>query len=68
MNKSQQMKFESLYRKHVNALKRQGKAASTMDVYARAVRRVAERFDCCPDNLTQEQLEAHFDALVASHS
>jgi len=32
------------------------------------VRRVAERFDCCPDNLTQEQLEAHFDALVASHS
>jgi integrase/recombinase XerD len=68
MNKSQQVKFEPLYRKHVSALKRQGKAASTIDVYARAVRRVAERFDCCPDALTQEQLEAHFDALVASHS
>lgn len=68
MNKSQQVKFESLYRKHVSALKRQGKAESTIDVYARAVRRVAQFWDCCPDRLTQEQLEAHFDALVASHS
>jgi integrase/recombinase XerD len=68
MNKSQQVKFESLYRKHVSALKRQGKAEKTIDVYARAVQRVAEFWDCCPDQLTQEQLEAHFDALVASHS
>jgi integrase len=68
MNKSQQVKFESLYRKHVSALKRQGKAEKTIDVYARAVRRVAEFWDCCPDRLTQDQLEAHFDALVASHS
>jgi integrase len=68
MNRSQQIKFQSLYRKHVSALKRQGKAESTIDVYARAVRRVASFWDCCPDRLTQEQLEAHFDALVASHS
>lgn len=68
MNKSQRVKFESLYRRHVSALKRQGKAESTIDVYARAVRRVAEFCDCCPDQLTQEQLEAHFDALVQSHS
>jgi hypothetical protein len=68
MNKSQQVKFHSLCRKHVSALKRQGKTASTIDVYARAVRRVAEFWDCCPDKLTQDQLEAHFDALVASHS
>lgn len=68
MNKSQQAKFDVLYRKHVSALKRQGKAEKTIDVYARAVRRVAEFSDCCPDKLTQEQLEAHFDALVASHS
>ena len=59
MNKSQQVKFDALYRKHVSALKRQGKAESTIDVYARAVRRVAEFSDCCPDKLTQEQLEAH---------
>jgi integrase/recombinase XerD len=68
MNKSQQVKFESLYAKHVSALKRQGKADKTIEVYARAVRRVAQFWDCCPDRLTQEQLEAHFDALVASHS
>jgi integrase/recombinase XerD len=68
MNKSQQVKYQSLYRKHVSALKRQGKAESTIDVYARAVRRVAEFWDCCPDKLTQDQLEAHFDALVVSHS
>lgn len=68
MNKSQQVKFESLYRKHLSALKRHGKADKTIDVYARAVRRVAQFWDCCPDKLTQDQLEAHFDALVASHS
>lgn len=65
MNKSQQVKFESLYRTHVSALKRQGKADKTIDVYARAVRRVAQFWDCCPHKLTQEQLGAHFDALVA---
>jgi integrase/recombinase XerD len=68
MNKSQQVRFESLYAKHVSALKRQGKADKTIEVYARAVRRVAQCLDCCPDKLTQQQLEAHFDALVASHS
>jgi integrase/recombinase XerD len=68
MNKSQQIRYSSLCDKHVSALKRQGKADKTIDVYARAVRRVAERFDCCPDRLTQDQLETHFDALIASHS
>ena len=68
MTKSQKARFAALYRKHVSALKRQGKAESTIDVYARAVRRIAERFDCCPDNLKQEQLEAHFDDLVETHS
>jgi integrase len=68
MNKSQQSRYASLYDKHVSALKRQGKAGKTIDVYSRAVRRVAERFDCCPDRLTQDQLESHFDALIGSHS
>ena len=49
MNKSQQAKFDALYHKHVNALKRQGKADKTIDVYARAVQRVATFLDCCPD-------------------
>lgn len=68
MTKSKKARFAVLYRQHVSALKRQGKAASTIDVYARALRRVAERFDCCPDNLTLAQLETHFGELVATHS
>ena len=68
MHKAQQKRFDSLYRKHVNALRRQGKADSTIDCYARAVRRISEFFDCPVDVLTQDQLEGYFDALVKTHS
>ena len=68
MNTAQHKKFDSLYRKHVSALRRQGKADSTIDVYARAVRRIAEFWDTCPDTLTQEQLEIYFSSLVETHS
>lgn len=68
MHKAQQKRFDSLYRKHLSALRRQGKADSTIDVYARAVRRVTGFFDCPPDTLTQEQLEGYFDSLVKTHS
>jgi site-specific recombinase XerD len=68
MNKAQQNKFDSLYQQHVNALRRQGKAATTIDVYSRAVRRITAFFDRCPDRLTQDDFKAYFDALVKSHS
>ena len=68
MNKAQQVRFNSLYEQHVNALHRQGKAESTIDVYARAVRRITEFFDRCPDRLTQDHLKDYFTALVKSHS
>jgi len=68
MNKAQQKKFDLLYQQHVNALHRQGKAASTIDVYSRAVRRISEYYDLCPDRLTQEHLKEYFSALVKSHS
>jgi integrase/recombinase XerD len=68
MTKSQQKRFDSLYRKHLSALSRQGKADSTIDVYARAVRRVSEFFDSPVDELTREQFEGYFDALVKTHS
>ncbi len=68
MNKAQQKKFDSLYQQHVNALHRQGKAATTIDVYSRAVRRITAFFDRCPDRLTQDDFKAYFDALVKSHS
>lgn len=68
MTKYQQNKLNALYEKHINALQHQGKAASTIDVYARAVRRIAEYFDRCPDKLTTDQLKDYFAALVKSHS
>lgn len=68
MNKAQQKKFDLLYQAHVNALRRQGKAERTIDSYARAVRRITEFFDRCPDRLTEDDLKTYFDALVKSHS
>jgi integrase len=68
MNKAQQKRFDSLYQKHLSALRRQGKAEATIDAYSRAVRRIGEFYDCPPDSLTQEQLEGYFDSLVKTHS
>lgn len=68
MNKTQQKRFDSLYRKHLSALKRQGKSESTIDVYSRAVRRIGDYFDCPPDTLNQTQLEGYFESLVNTHS
>lgn len=41
MNKTQKNKFDLLYMQYVNALHREGKAESTIDIYARTVRRIA---------------------------
>ena len=68
MNKAQQKRYESLYQQHVNALHRQGKAKTTIDVYSRAVRRITEYFDRCPDRLTTDDLKEHFTNLVSTHS
>ena len=68
MNKAQQKRFDSLYRKHLSALRRQGKADATIDAYSRAVRRIGAFYDCPPDALTQDQLEGYFDSLVKTHS
>ena len=68
MNKAQQKRYQSLYQQHVNALHRQGKSKSTIDVYSRAVRRITEYFDRCPDRLTTDDLKDYFTHLVQSHS
>ena len=68
MNKAQKIKFDSLYQQHVNALKRQGKADATIDGYSRALRRITEYFDLCPDRFNQEHLKDYFSSLVKTHS
>lgn len=68
MKKDETNRFDELYQRHLRMLKLQGKSQKTIDAYARAVRRISERFDCCPDQLTLEQREQYFSDLVKSHS
>ncbi|MGH8591554.1 MAG: tyrosine-type recombinase/integrase [Gammaproteobacteria bacterium] len=68
MQAEEQIRFDHLYRSHLRALKLQGLSDKTIDVYARGVRRIAHHYDCCPDQLTIEQLEIYFAELVESHS
>lgn len=68
MKKSEVKRFTALYERHLKLLKLQGKSKSTIDAYSRAVRRIRDHYDCCPDKLTKEQLENYFGDLVESHS
>jgi integrase len=68
MKKAEKDRYHQLYQQHLRLLKLQGKSQSTIDLYARAVRRITDVFDCCPDRLTLDQLERYFAALVESHS
>ncbi len=68
MNKVQQKRYNSLYQKHLSALKRQGKSKATIDAYSRAVRRITKHFDRCPDRLSINDLKDYFASLIESHS
>ena len=68
MDPTEKARFDFLYQQHLRALKRRGLSDRTMDVYARAVRRLAEYYDSGPDQLTLEQWEVYFAALVAARS
>jgi len=68
MEAKEQQRFDTLYAQHLRALKLRGYSASTIDVYARAVRRLTDYFDCVPDQLSIEQLETYFAKLVDSRS
>ena len=68
MNTQQQFQFDALYQEHLNNLILQGERPATINAYSRGVRRIAQYFDCPPDNLTQQQLKTYFVNLIASHS
>ena len=68
MERSEQIRFDKLYQKHLTALKLQGKSKSTIDLYNRPLRRLAAFFDRCPDRLSPDDLKTYFAALVESHS
>ena len=68
MDQAETTRCNELYQRHLRLLKLQGKSQKTVDAYSRAVRRIREYFDCCPDRLTLEQREQYFSSLVESHS
>lgn len=68
MNDAQQSRYQSLYKKHLSALQRQGKAHATIDAYSRAIRRITAFFDRSPDTLNEELLKTYFAELVKTHS
>jgi integrase len=68
MNRKETKRYEILYDRHLKKLKLQGKSEATVSAYSRAVRRLTEHFDCCPDKLTVEQLEDYFTRLVENYS
>ena len=68
MNHAEVNRFNRLYQRHLDLLKLQGKAQKTIDAYSRAIRRIRDHFDCCPDQVSVEQLETYFVNLVDTHS
>jgi len=68
MKQTEVNRFNKLYQRHQKTLKLQGKAKKTIDAYSRAIRRVNNYFDCCPDKLKPEHLEDYFADLVETHS
>ncbi|MGR5414240.1 site-specific integrase [Vibrio astriarenae] len=68
MTPSELNRYNVLYEQHLTNLKLQGKRPATIDAYSRAVRRIAQFFDACPDSLTKEQLKLYFASLIETHS
>jgi len=63
-----QKRFDRQYQKHLTALKLNNFSRTTIDIYARAVRRLATNTGCPPDRVTKDQCREHFSALIDSHS
>ena len=68
MNTSQEQHYNYLYEQHLINLSLQDKCPSTIDAYARAVRRITLFFDKSPDTLTTYDLKQYFNSLIQTHS
>jgi len=68
MNLSEQVRFDKLYQQYLDNLKLQGLRPKTIDSYSRAIRKIAEYFNCCPDSLSKDQLKSYFSHLVDTRS
>ncbi|MFZ2955921.1 MAG: site-specific integrase [Candidatus Ozemobacteraceae bacterium] len=68
MDLQDQKQFQVLYQKQLQALTLQGLRRKTIASYSRAVRRISQHFDRCPDNLTPDDLKEYFANLVKTRS
>jgi site-specific recombinase XerD len=68
MNREEQERFEPLYEQMQQELVLQGMRAKTREAYSRAIRRTADFFDRCPDDLKPYEIKNYFASLVESHS
>jgi integrase/recombinase XerD len=68
MNQLQEQYYNFLYEQHLINLRLQDKRPSTIDAYARAVRRITAFFDKYPDTLTTADLKQYFNNLIQTHS
>jgi len=68
MNATEQTRLTPLYAALLRALLLQDKAEKTVEAYARAIRRSADFFDRCPDEVTAEDVQTYFAALLKFHS
>lgn len=68
MIKPENIHCYELYQRHVKLLILQGKAKKTVDSYSRVIHRLSNHLDCCPDELTPEQLQDYFADMVKNHS
>lgn len=68
MDRKEKEQFELLYEGHCRALKLQGKSEKTIDSYSRSVRRLADYFGRCPDDVGKDEMRLYFADLVDSHS
>lgn len=60
--------FKRNYQLHLQHLKLKGLQPKTIEAYARAIRRIGERFEQQIDSLSEQQLADYFTELVTSHS
>jgi site-specific recombinase XerD len=68
MNTASSAHFDRQYQRHLKHLKLKGLQPKTIEAYARAIRRIGERFDGQIDDLTEAQLTDYFTELMDSHS
>lgn len=57
-----------LHERFKREIKLQGKSPSTIDSYARSLKRLLTYFDCHPNELTKDDLKLYFSDLVTSRS